>query len=168
MSVTAAALARTAGSRVIAEPARDARSARLAASSAAIVPVPPARPLARVTISAVFCRAKASQRRICGSMSRSVVASSAGVLLAWPLMHFLANYQLTSTVVVTSINLPILLKSVGLGILGYFLGAARLGTVTIVVSVVTLFLGIAATQGVIPGLEPSDRGLPAVEPRAAE
>jgi hypothetical protein len=57
---------------------------------------------------------------------------------------------------------------VGLGILGYFLGAGRLGTVTIVVSIVTLFLGIAATQGVIPGLEPSDRGLPAVEPRAAE
>jgi hypothetical protein len=55
-----------------------------------------------------------------------------------------------------------------LGILGYFLGAGRLGTVTIVVSIVTLFLGIAATQGVIPGLEPSDRGLPAVEPRAAE
>jgi hypothetical protein len=57
---------------------------------------------------------------------------------------------------------------VGLGILGYFLGAGRLGTVTIAVSIVTLFLGIAATQGVIPGLEPSDRGLPAVEPRAAE
>ena len=50
-SVTAAARARTAGSRVIAELAREARSARLAASSAAMAPVPWARPRARVTIS---------------------------------------------------------------------------------------------------------------------
>ncbi len=56
----------------------------------------------------------------------------------------------------------------GLGILGYFLGAGRLGTATIIVATVTLFLGLAATQGVIPGLEPTDRSLPAVEPRAAE
>ncbi len=56
----------------------------------------------------------------------------------------------------------------GLGILGYFLGAGRLATATIIVSVVTLFLGLAATQGVIPGLEPSDRTLPAVEPRSQD
>lgn len=58
--------------------------------------------------------------------------------------------------------------SAGLGIVGYFLGAGRLGTATIVVAVITLFVGLAATQGVIPGLEPSDRGLPGVEPRAAD
>ena len=57
---------------------------------------------------------------------------------------------------------------VGMGILGYYLGTGRLGTVTIIVAIVTLFLGIAASQGVIPGLEPTDRNLPAVEPRAAE
>lgn len=57
---------------------------------------------------------------------------------------------------------------IALGVLGYFLGARRLATATIIVSVVTLFLGIAATQGVIPGLEPSDRGLPATEPRSQE
>lgn len=55
---------------------------------------------------------------------------------------------------------------VGLGVLGYSFGARRLATATIVVSVVTLFLGLAASQGVIPGLEPSDRDLPAVEPRS--
>ena len=54
----------------------------------------------------------------------------------------------------------------GLGVLGYFLGAGRLATATIIVSAVTLFVGLAATQGVIPGLEPSDRNLPAVEPRS--
>ncbi len=75
-SVTAAVLARTAGSRVSGESAREARAARLAAISAPIAPVPSASPLARVTISAVFCRAKASQRRICGSSSRSGAVSS--------------------------------------------------------------------------------------------
>lgn len=55
---------------------------------------------------------------------------------------------------------------VALGVLGYFLGAGRLATATIVVSVLTLFVGLAATQGVIPGLDRSDRSLPAVEPRS--
>ena len=55
---------------------------------------------------------------------------------------------------------------VGLGVLGYFLGAGKLATAAIVVSVVTLFVGIAATQGMIPGLDRSDRSLPAVEPRS--
>jgi membrane associated rhomboid family serine protease len=56
---------------------------------------------------------------------------------------------------------------VGLGVLGYLMGASRLGTVTIVVSIAALFLGLAATQGLIPGLGPSDRNLPAVEPRSS-
>lgn len=54
---------------------------------------------------------------------------------------------------------------VGLGILGYLLGANRLGTATIVISVVALFLGLAATSGLIPGIEASDRSLPDNEPR---
>ena len=55
---------------------------------------------------------------------------------------------------------------IALGVLGYFLGASRLATITIVFSVLALILGVAATQGAIPGLEPSDRTLPAVEPRS--
>jgi hypothetical protein len=55
---------------------------------------------------------------------------------------------------------------VGLGVLGYLLGANRLGTATIIVSIVALFLGLAATSGLIPGIEGSDRGLPSQEPRA--
>ena len=74
-SVAAAVRARTAGSRVRGEFTREARAARFTASSAVIASVPRVRPLARVTISAVFCRANASQRRICGSTSRSADAS---------------------------------------------------------------------------------------------
>jgi hypothetical protein len=53
-----------------------------------------------------------------------------------------------------------------LGILGYFLGSRRLGTVTVLLCVAALFFGLAASQGLIPGMEASDRGLPAVEPAA--
>jgi hypothetical protein len=53
-----------------------------------------------------------------------------------------------------------------LGILGYFLGSRRLGTVTVLLCVAALFFGLAASQGLIPGIEASDRGLPGIEPAA--
>ena len=53
-----------------------------------------------------------------------------------------------------------------LGILGYFLGSRRLGTVTVLLCVAALFFGLAASQGLIPGIDASDRGLPAIEPAA--
>ena len=54
---------------------------------------------------------------------------------------------------------------IALGILGYFLGAGRLGVVTIVVSVLAMFAGLLVNQ-VIPGVGGDDRELPAVEPSA--
>lgn len=54
------------------------------------------------------------------------------------------------------------------GILGYFLGSNRLGTITIVLGTAVLFFGLAAGQGLMPGLGGSDRTLPAVEPRAED
>ena len=53
-----------------------------------------------------------------------------------------------------------------LGILGYFLGATRLGTITIILSTAVLFLGLAASQGLLPGVDRSDRTLPPEAPRA--
>jgi VIT1/CCC1 family predicted Fe2+/Mn2+ transporter len=55
-----------------------------------------------------------------------------------------------------------------LGILSYFLGSRRLGLLAVVLCVVALFFGLAASQGYIPGIEPSDRGLPPAEPRAGD
>ncbi len=55
-----------------------------------------------------------------------------------------------------------------LGILGYFLGANRLGTITIILSTAVLFLGLAASQGLIPGLDRSDRTLPPEAPRSKD
>lgn len=51
-----------------------------------------------------------------------------------------------------------------LGIVGYFLGSRRLGTTTVLLCVAALFFGLAASQGLIPGIEASDRTLPAREP----
>jgi hypothetical protein len=53
-----------------------------------------------------------------------------------------------------------------LGILGYFLGSRRLGTVTVLLCVAALFFGLAASQSLIPGIDASDRGLPGIEPAA--
>jgi hypothetical protein len=49
-----------------------------------------------------------------------------------------------------------------LGILGYFLGARRLATATVVLCVSAIFFALAASQGLIPGIESFDRTLPNV------
>lgn len=56
---------------------------------------------------------------------------------------------------------------IALGILGYFLGAGRLGVATIVISVLAMFAGLLINQ-VIPGVGGDDRELPAREPRSSE
>lgn len=55
-----------------------------------------------------------------------------------------------------------------LGILAYFLNARRIGTITAILSLAAVFFGLAASQGLIPGIEASDRGLPPIEPDAGE
>jgi hypothetical protein len=45
-----------------------------------------------------------------------------------------------------------------LGVLGYFLGARRLGVATIVLSVVAVFFMAAASTGLIPGVGPFGHG----------
>ncbi len=53
-----------------------------------------------------------------------------------------------------------------LGIIAYVLGARRIGQSAIIFAMVALMFGVAVSQGLIPGLEPTDRGLPAQEPGA--
>lgn len=47
-----------------------------------------------------------------------------------------------------------------LGVIGYALGSRRLGLVVLILSTAAVFTGLAATQGVLPGIEPTDRSLP--------
>ena len=51
---------------------------------------------------------------------------------------------------------------VGLGVLGYFLGARRLATATVVLCAAAILFGLAASQGFIPGIPPSDHALPSI------
>lgn len=53
-----------------------------------------------------------------------------------------------------------------LGIIAYIMGAQRWARVAIVFTVVALMFGVAVSQGYVPGLEPTDRGLPPKEPGA--
>ena len=53
-----------------------------------------------------------------------------------------------------------------LGVFGYFMGTRRLATITVILCVAALFLGLAASQGLIPGIDATDRTLPANEPAA--
>lgn len=53
-----------------------------------------------------------------------------------------------------------------LGIIAYIMGAQRIGKSAIIFAMVAMMFGVAASQGYVPGLEPTDRGLPAQEPGA--
>jgi hypothetical protein len=53
---------------------------------------------------------------------------------------------------------------VGFGVLGYFLGSRKLATATVFLCAAAIIFGLAASQGLIPGLAPSDRALPDLSP----
>jgi VIT1/CCC1 family predicted Fe2+/Mn2+ transporter len=49
---------------------------------------------------------------------------------------------------------------VGFGVLGYFLGYRKLATATVFLCAAAILFGLAASQGLVPGIAPSDRALP--------
>ena len=63
-------------------------------------------------------------------------------------------------------TIPMVSLGTFLGIIAYILGAESLGRAAIIFTVVAMMFGVAASQGYVPGLEPTDRGLPAQEPGA--
>ncbi len=46
-----------------------------------------------------------------------------------------------------------------LGIMGYFMGACKLAVITIILSLIVIFFGLVASQGIIPGFENYDRAV---------
>ena len=50
----------------------------------------------------------------------------------------------------------------GFGVLGYFLGPRWLATVTVFLCAAAIVFWLAASQGLIPGIEPSDRAFPSI------
>lgn len=63
-------------------------------------------------------------------------------------------------------TIPLVTLGTFLGIIAYILGAQDFGRVAIIFTVVALMFGVAASQGYVPGLEATDRGLPPKEPGA--
>lgn len=62
--------------------------------------------------------------------------------------------------------IPATSMGIFLGIAGYALGARGLGRTAAIFSVVALIFAMSVGQGYVPGLEPTDRGLPSQEPGA--
>ena len=60
-------------------------------------------------------------------------------------------------------NVSAAVVGIGLGVVGHFLGARRLATVTVVLCVAVLFCGLTASQGLIPGIEPSGHEYPSTK-----
>jgi len=53
-----------------------------------------------------------------------------------------------------------------LGIIAYILGAQKIGRAAIIFTMVALMFGVMASQGLVPGVEPTDHTLPKKEPGA--
>jgi VIT1/CCC1 family predicted Fe2+/Mn2+ transporter len=51
---------------------------------------------------------------------------------------------------------------VAFGVLGYFLGSRKLATATVFLCAAAILFALAASQGLIPGIAPSDRALPSI------
>lgn len=51
-----------------------------------------------------------------------------------------------------------------LGVVAYFLGARRLGSIAVVLSAAALIVGLGLSQGAVPFIDRTDHNLPAVEP----
>jgi hypothetical protein len=100
------------------------------------------------------------------SVQRSAAAKQLAGRLCCLVGLLLAIGGVIGALVTGSSNISAGAVGAALGILGYFLGSNRLGTVTVVVSIAALFFGLAASQGYIPFVDASDRTLPDVEPRA--
>ena len=66
----------------------------------------------------------------------------------------------------TTADVSIQAVGILLGILGYYVGARRLAVATIALCIVAIFFGLAASQGLVPGIQGQDRSLPSVEPGA--
>jgi hypothetical protein len=50
----------------------------------------------------------------------------------------------------------------GFGVLGYFLGPRWPAMATVFLCAATIIFALAASQGLIPGIAPSDRALPSI------
>ncbi len=80
-----------------------------------------------------------------------LAAAALGILLALAVVLIAVTQQGSVLGATTTALVGIIL-----GIVGYSLGARRLGTAAAVLSIVALIFGMAVGQGLVPGLERTD------------
>ena len=80
-----------------------------------------------------------------------LAAAALGILLALAVVLIAVTQQGSVLGTTTTALVGIIL-----GIVGYSLGARRLGTAAAVLSIVALIFGMAVGQGLVPGLERTD------------
>ncbi len=81
----------------------------------------------------------------------ALAAAALGILLALAVVLIAVTQQGSVLGATTTALVGIIL-----GIVGYSLGARRLGTAAAVLSIVALIFGMAVSQGLVPGLERTD------------
>jgi hypothetical protein len=98
-------------------------------------------------------------KRVAGLLFGGATAAAGIMTAVVGLVTAFWEYTFPNTVVLTSMAMV-------MGLVGYALGARTLGKVAAGLAAVAMVLGLAFSQGYMPGLEPSDHTLPDQEPRA--
>jgi hypothetical protein len=98
-------------------------------------------------------------KRLAGLLIGGATAAAGIMTGLLGLVTAFSEFTFPNTVVLASMGIV-------MGMVGYGVGARRLGAAAAVISAAALIIGVAASQGYVPGLEPSDHTLPGQEPRA--
>jgi hypothetical protein len=100
-------------------------------------------------------------RRLAGLIFGGGTAAAGIATALLGLVTALWESTFPNTVVLTSMGMV-------MGLVGYALGARTLGKVAAGLSAVAMVIGLAFSQGYMPGLEPSDHEIPSQEPRSGQ
>jgi len=100
-------------------------------------------------------------KRMAGLLFGGATAAAGIMTAVLGLITAFWEYTFPNTVVLTSMAMV-------MGLVGYALGARTLGKVAAGLAAVAMVVGVAFSQGYVPGLEPSDHTLPDQEPRAQQ
>ena len=74
----------------------------------------------------------------------------------------LAIGQIVATLYGAGANATAGVLGIGFCILAYYLDSRKLATATVVLCVASILFGLAASQGLVPGIAPSDRAFPEI------
>lgn len=74
----------------------------------------------------------------------------------------LATGQVFAALLGGGANVSAGILGIGFCILGYFLDSRKLATATVFLCVASILFGLAASQGLIPGIAPSNHALPSM------